>query len=73
MRKLSNTEAKLYIIKEHDALLTDNQPIKVNWKFNLKIENRNTFKIKTGYYIEFLAPEIIKLFRNTENKITNGK
>ena len=33
-------------------------------------ENRITFKIKTGYYLEFLTPETIKLFGNSENKIT---
>ena len=26
-----------------------------------KTENRITFKIKTGYYLEFLAPEAMKL------------
>ena len=26
-----------------------------------KIENRITFKIKTGYYLELLMPELMKL------------
>ena len=34
-----------------------------------KIENRITFKIKTGYYLELLTPETIKLLGSTENKI----
>ena len=41
-----------------------------------KIENRITFKIKTGYYIKFLTPERMKLFESTKRKITkdeNGK
>ena len=38
-----------------------------------KIENRITFKIKTGYYIELLTPETMKLLRNTESKITKDK
>ena len=34
-----------------------------------KIENRITFKIRRGYYLELLTPEIMKLFESTENKI----
>ena len=29
-----------------------------------------TFKIKTGYYLELLMPETMKLLRTTKNKIT---
>ena len=35
-----------------------------------KIENRITFIIKTGYYLELLMPETIKLFGSTKCKIT---
>ena len=38
-----------------------------------KIENRIIFKIKTGYYIELLTPETMKLFGSTEIKITKDK
>ena len=38
-----------------------------------KIENRITFKIKTGYYLEVLTPETMKLLRSTESKITKDK
>ena len=41
-----------------------------------KIENRITFKIKTGCYIELLAPEKMKLLGSTKSKINkdeNGK
>ena len=38
-----------------------------------KIENRITFKIKIGYYLELLTPETMKLLRSTENKITKDK
>ena len=34
-----------------------------------KIENRITFKIQRGYYLELLTPETMKLFESTENKI----
>ena len=35
-----------------------------------------TFKIKTGYYLEFLTPKTMKLLGSTKNKINkneNGK
>ena len=38
-----------------------------------KIENTIKFKIKTGYYLELLTPETMKLLRGTENKITKVK
>ena len=34
-----------------------------------RIENRITFKIKSGYYLELLTPETMKLFGSPENKI----
>ena len=48
----------------------DNSPIKINVN---KIENRITFKIKTGYYLELLTPQKIKLLGNTKNKIPKDK
>ena len=38
-----------------------------------KIENKITFKIKTGYYLELLMPETMKLFGSTKSKITTDK
>ena len=41
-----------------------------------KIENRITFETKTGYYLDLLTPETMKLLRTTKSKITkkeNGK
>ena len=38
-----------------------------------KIENRITFKIKTGYYLELLVSEIMKLLESTKTKITKDK
>ena len=35
-----------------------------------KIENRITFKIKTGHYLELLTPETMKLLGSTKSKIT---
>ena len=38
-----------------------------------KIESRITFKIKTGYYLELLTSETMKLNGSTKNEITNNK
>ena len=38
-----------------------------------KIGNRITFKNKIGYYLELLAPEMMKLLGNTKNKITKNE
>ena len=38
-----------------------------------RIENRITFKIKNGYYLELLTPKTMKLFGSTESKITKDK
>ena len=58
-----------YIIKKHEKL-TDNPSIQIHIN---KIENRITFKIKTGYYLELLTPEIMKLLGSTEKKTTKDK
>ena len=38
-----------------------------------KIKNRITFKMKTGYYLELLMPETMKLFGSTKGKINKDK
>ena len=38
-----------------------------------RIENRITNKIKSGYYLELLTPETMKLLGSTESKITKYK
>ena len=38
-----------------------------------KIKSRITFKIKSGYYLELLKPETMKLLGSTERKITKDK
>ena len=38
-----------------------------------KIENRITFKIKAGYYLELLTPESMKLLGSTKSKITKNE
>ena len=48
----------------------DNSSIRI---YVNKIENRMTFKIKRGYYLELLSPETIKLLESTRSKITKNK
>ena len=38
-----------------------------------RIENRITFKIKSGYYLELLTPKTMKLLGSTESKIAKDK
>ena len=38
-----------------------------------KIENRITFKIKTGYYLELLTPETMKVLGSTKGKINKDE
>ena len=49
---------------------TDNPLMKIYVK---NIENRITFKIKTGYNLELLTPGTMKLLGNIKNKITKDK
>ena len=58
-----------YILKKHREE-TDNFSIKI---YVNKIENRITFKIKTGYYLELLTSETIKLDRSNKNNINKNK
>ena len=55
-----------YILKKYGEKI-DNPSIRI---YLNKIENIITFKIKTGYYLELLTPETMKLLGSTENKIT---
>ena len=57
------------ILKKHSESV-DNPPIII---YINKIENRITFKIKSGYYLELLTPETMKLLGSTESKITKDK
>ena len=53
-----------YILKKHNENV-DNPSIRI---YVNKIENRITFKIKNGYYLELLSPETMKLLGSTESK-----
>ena len=54
-----------YIIKEHETV-ADNSLIQI---YISKIKNRVVFKIKTGYKLELLSKEIMKLLEITETFI----
>ena len=58
-----------YILKKHSESV-DNPSIRI---YVSKIENRITFKITSGYYIELLTPETMKVLGSTESKITRNK
>ena len=55
---------------KYSRLIKNNSSVKI---YVNKIENRITFKIKTWYHLELLAPEAIKLLGSTENKNKNGE
>ena len=54
-----------YILKKHSENV-GNPLIKI---YVNKIENRVTFKIKNGYYLELLTPETVKLLESTESNL----
>ena len=58
-----------YILKKHSKSV-ENPSIRM---YINRIENRITFKIKNGYYLELLTPETMKLLGSTKSKITKNK
>ena len=58
-----------YILLKHETV-THNPSIKI---YVNKTENRITFKTKTGYYLELLMPEIMKLLGSTKSMITKDE
>ena len=54
-----------YIFKIHETV-TDNPSIRM---YVNRIENRITFKIKTGYYLEILTTQTMKLLQSAISKI----
>ena len=54
------------MLKKRDAV-THNPSIMV---YVNKLENKITFKIKAGYYLDILTPETMKFLGTTKSKIT---
>ena len=52
-----------YVLKKHRENI-DKASVQI---YVNKSENRVTFKIKNGYSLELLTPEIMKLLGSTEN------
>ena len=58
-----------FIIKNHETL-TENPLIQI---YRNKIKNRIVFKIKTGYKLELLSPETMKLLGSAEKDVDKDK
>ena len=58
-----------FIIKKHETL-TENTPVPI---YPDKIQNRIVFKIKTGYKLELLTPETMKLLGSTKKDVDSDK
>ena len=56
-------------IKKHETL-TENPPVQI---YPNKIKNRIVFKIKTGYKLELLSPETMKLLGSTKKDVDQDK
>ena len=57
------------MVKKHEAL-TENPPIQI---YRNKIKNRIVFKVKIGYKLELLSPEMTKLLGNTKKDVDKEK
>ena len=58
-----------FIIKKHETL-TENPPIQI---YPNKIKNRIVFKINTGYKLELLTPETMRLLGSTKKDVDADK
>ena len=58
-----------FIIQKHE-ILSENPSIQI---YSNKIINRIFLKIKTGYKLELLSPETMKLLGSTKNEINENK
>ena len=58
-----------FIIKKHETL-TENSPVQI---YINRIKNRIVFKIKTGYKLELLSSETMKLLGSTKKDVDQDK
>ena len=58
-----------YIIKKHETI-AGNPPVQI---YVNKIKNRIAFKLKTGYKLELLSPETVKLLGSTKKDVDQDK
>ena len=59
-----------FIIKEKDKALTENPPAQI---YPSKMKNGIVFKIKTGYKLELLNPETMKLLGSIKKVVDENK
>ena len=59
-----------FIIKKHETVTDKNSPVKIY--FN-KIKHRTVFEIKTGYKLELLSEETMKLLGSLKKEISQDK
>ena len=58
-----------FIVKKHETL-AENPPLQI---YPNKIKNRIALKIKTGYKLELLSPETMKLLESTKKMLIKTK
>ena len=58
-----------FIIQKHKTL-TENPPIQI---YPNKVKNRIVFRIKTGYKLEMLTPETMRLLGSTKKDVDEDK
>ena len=58
-----------FIVKKHETL-AENPPLQI---YPNKIKNRIALKIKTGYKLELLSPETMKLLESTKKGVGEDK
>ena len=58
-----------FIIKKHETL-TEDPPVEI---YPNKTKNRIVFKIKTGYKLELLTPETMRLLESTKKDVDQDK
>ena len=58
-----------HIIKNHETI-AKNPPVQI---YDNKIKNRIVFKLKTGYKLELLSSETMKLLGNTKKDVNQDK
>ena len=58
-----------FIMRKHETL-TETPPVEI---YPNKIKNKIVFKIKTGYKLELLTPETMKLFGSTKKDVDSDK
>ena len=60
-------------INKKQETLTENPPVQIVQIYSKKIKNRIVFQIKTGYKLEFLYSETVKLLGSTKKDVVQDK